>query len=159
MAGLATDLGPIEASGYTMAKWGVVALTRSFGTAKPNLSQTEDVKCFALLPYFVDTKLVRDVLDVTKIEKMFGYRAFSVSEIGDYFDLALKLDSNGACYGLMPDFPMLDIPNANKIVFVTYGLIGKLLQPLGVTSIGTPVVIATIVLFALLLFMLLSVIF
>ena len=37
MAGLATGLGTINEVGYTAAKHGVVALTRSFETSKPSV--------------------------------------------------------------------------------------------------------------------------
>ena len=44
MAGLATGLGTINDVGYTAAKHGVVALTRSFDTSKPSVEATEGVK-------------------------------------------------------------------------------------------------------------------
>ena len=44
--------------GYNMAKHGVVALTKGFKFAEPNVYDTEGIKCYALAPYYVDTNLV-----------------------------------------------------------------------------------------------------
>ena len=44
--------------GYNMAKHGVVALTKGFKFAEPNVYDTEGIKCYAIAPYYVDTNLV-----------------------------------------------------------------------------------------------------
>ena len=62
MAGLATGLGSINDVGYTAAKHGVVALTRSFDTSKPSVEATEGVKAYAICPYFADTNLVKGLV-------------------------------------------------------------------------------------------------
>lgn len=61
----------MEAAGYVMAKWGAVALTRSFATCKPSVEEAEGVKAYALCPWFADTELVRssEALNVDAIEK------------------------------------------------------------------------------------------
>ena len=55
MAGLATGLGSINDVGYTAAKHGVVALTRSFESSKPSVESGEGIKSYAICPYFADT--------------------------------------------------------------------------------------------------------
>ena len=68
--------------------------------------------------------------------------------------MALKLDVNGACYGIMPDCPLLDFPNANTPLFYTYVALGQSLGRLtgrkvigpgfvaGVACLGTAAVAA-----------------
>ena len=36
MAGILTGLGSVEDCGYTVSKWGTVALTRGFADMRPN---------------------------------------------------------------------------------------------------------------------------
>ena len=55
MAGLATEHGSINNVGYTAAKHGVVALTRSFESSKPSVEASEGIKSYAICPYFADT--------------------------------------------------------------------------------------------------------
>ena len=55
MAGIATGLGSINDVGYTAAKHGTVALTRSFETSKPSVEASEGIKSYAICPYFADT--------------------------------------------------------------------------------------------------------
>ena len=69
LAGILTGLGPIEQSGYTMAKWGTAALTRSMANCKPNLEKKEGIKGCALCPWFADTQLVREMMNVKKLQK------------------------------------------------------------------------------------------
>lgn len=69
LAGIMTGLGPIEQSGYTMAKWGTVALTRSLATSKPYLEKKEAIKGYALCPWFADTQLVRDMTNIDRLQK------------------------------------------------------------------------------------------
>ena len=54
-------LGGIEHMGYTMAKHGMVALTKGFKFAEPTVYDTEGIKCYALAPYFVDTNFVSNI--------------------------------------------------------------------------------------------------
>ena len=49
-----TGLG-INDVGYTAAKHGVVALTRSFESSNSNVEASEGIKAYALCPYFADT--------------------------------------------------------------------------------------------------------
>ena len=74
MAGLATGLGSINDVGYTAAKHGVVALTRSFDTSKPSVEATEGVKSYAICPYFADTNLVKGLV-LSKIGSYLQLRA------------------------------------------------------------------------------------
>ena len=49
----------------------------------------------------------------------------TVSEVGDTLMVALKCDVNGACYGVFPDCPLMDLPNPNTVVFYAYALLGQ----------------------------------
>ncbi len=49
----------MEGVGYTLAKHGMVTLTRSFNDVEPKVYDVEGIKCYGLAPFFADTKLVR----------------------------------------------------------------------------------------------------
>ena len=55
----------LEVAGYTAAKTGVIALTRSFATSIPNVYSTEGIKAYALCPYFANTVLLTDRISIT----------------------------------------------------------------------------------------------
>ena len=55
-------LGVIDHMGYTMAKHGVIALTKGFKFAEPTVYNTEGIKCSALAPYYVDTNFVSNIV-------------------------------------------------------------------------------------------------
>ena len=135
MAGLFTGLGKIEDCGYTMAKWGVVGLTRSFETCKPNPLQTHKVKSWALCPWFADTQLVRSSLpkDMTmnQFARKVKTRVLTVQEVGNGFEKALDLDNNGSIYTIFPDAPLLDFPNPNYCFLIPYVLIASLCEKMG----------------------------
>merc|ERR1712200_325213 len=113
MAGLATGLGSINDVGYTAAKHGVVALTRSFDTSKPSVEASEGVKAYAICPYFADTSLVKESITIEDLTKRIGTRVLTANEVGHAFDLSLKLDNNGACYVVYPDIPPFSLPSTN----------------------------------------------
>lgn len=85
MAGLLTGLGTIQDCGYTMAKHGVVALTRSFANFETNFNVevTEGIKAYAICPYFADTNLVRSAVngDLDVIRKKYKTRVLNVEEV------------------------------------------------------------------------------
>ena len=73
-------------AGYTMAKSGAVALTRSFTTNQNDNPEIKDgIKAMALCPYFANTQLVRDWRNIDSIEQKFKSRVMSVSEVGQKF--------------------------------------------------------------------------
>ena len=73
IASLAGILIPAEfdfkSAGYVMAKWGAVALTRSFANSTPSVEQAEGIKAYAICPWYADTQLVRSMTDIETIEK------------------------------------------------------------------------------------------
>jgi NAD(P)-dependent dehydrogenase (short-subunit alcohol dehydrogenase family) len=81
MAGLMTGLGKLDDVGYTMAKWGVVALTRSFEDAKPNPYKLEGIKAYAICPWFADTQLVRDTIALDELREKTKTRILTVTEV------------------------------------------------------------------------------
>ncbi len=50
-----------QSASYTAAKWGVVGLTRSFDR---KVERRTGVKGFALCPWFAQTKLVTDAIEI-----------------------------------------------------------------------------------------------
>ena len=63
MAGFTTR--DLEVAGYTAAKTGVIALTRSFETSIPNVFSMEGIKAYALCPFFANTVLLTDRISIT----------------------------------------------------------------------------------------------
>ena len=49
----------------------------------------------------------------------------TVSEVGDALMVSLKRDVNGACYGVFPSCPLMDLPNGNVALFYAYGILGR----------------------------------
>ena len=75
-------LSNIEGAGYTMAKWGAVALARSFASSRPNPYKADGVKSYAICPWFADTALVRNVTSLAKIERVTKHRVLTVEDVG-----------------------------------------------------------------------------
>jgi len=160
MAGLATGLGSINDVGYTAAKHGVVALTRSFETAKPNVEASEGVKAYALCPYFADTSLVKESGTIDELERRIKGRVLTVNEVGHAFDLSLKLDKTGACYVVYPDCPPFAIPSTNMAVLgASIGFGHYLGAPMGFETFNGTHVIIAIALILLCVYMALCIIF
>ena len=138
MAGFLEGMRNIEESGYTMAKWGVVALTRSFAQRGRNGPQKRDgIKAMALCPWFANTQLVRNSTTIEALEQKSKFRTLKISEVGDCFVEALKLDRSGACYSVFPDCPMVDFPNVNFYILFPMIMYGrKFLQPFGIKVFG-----------------------
>jgi len=119
-----------ECMGYTMSKWAVVGLTRNFGMAKPDLFESEGIKCYALCPWYTDTTLVTDMMNLKTIEKHSGIRVMDPSEVGKALLDAIRMDSNGAIIPIFPDAPIMALPNLNSIVLVALPTLGKVLKAL-----------------------------
>lgn len=111
MAGIATGLGTIQDVGYTSSKHGVVALTRSFATSKPNVELSEGVKCYAICPFFADTALVKESTNISDLERRIKGRVLTVTEVGHAFEKSLEIDTNGAAWVVYPDCPPFIMPD------------------------------------------------
>ena len=60
-----------------------------------------------------------------------------MSDVGNALMLALRKDVNGACYGVFPDCPVMDLPNGNTPIFYGYAFLGQTLgKRLGLEVIG-----------------------
>jgi NAD(P)-dependent dehydrogenase (short-subunit alcohol dehydrogenase family) len=82
MAGLLEGLGTIEDSGYCMAKFGVVALTRSFGQqGRRGPWKRDGIKAMALCPWFANTQLVTSSTDLNKLKAATKERILEVPEV------------------------------------------------------------------------------
>ncbi len=60
-----------------------------------------------------------------KLEKLIHTRVLTVSEVGSALMTALRRDSNGACYGIFPDAPLMDIPEPNQATFGAFVVAAK----------------------------------
>jgi len=115
-----------DRSGYEVSKWGVVAYTRQFAESgrKTHPWLVEGVKAYAFCPLFVDTPILDDgEFDKKRMERRTGFRTLKPSEMGTVLANALKEDDNGAVYAVLPDLPVLKVPNWNKeLMAVMVGL-------------------------------------
>ena len=68
----------LDECGYSMAKFGTVALTRTF--AQETFS-SDGVKAIALCPWFTNTQFVTTVFSTQAIEDKFKFRCLDVSEV------------------------------------------------------------------------------
>ena len=60
-----------------------------------------------------------------------------MSDVGKSLMVALEKDVNGACYGVFPNCPLMDIPNANAPLFYAYVIFGRTIgRTLGMDVIG-----------------------
>jgi len=160
MAGLATGLGSINDVGYTSAKHGVVALTRSFKTSKPSVENSEGIKSYAICPYFADTQLVRDAVSIDDLTKRIKGRVLTVSEVGHAFELSLKIDQTGECYVVFPDCPPFQVPNTNMTTLGAMIGFGTMLGgPLSLETFNGKHVAIAAVLILLICYMVLCIIF
>ncbi len=134
------------------SKFGVVGLTRNFGDYYAGLNRLMGIKCYALCPWWANTKLVRDEVDISKrrrvllstvrrknsrnssagqLERITHHRVLKVEEVGSALMTSLKADRNGRCYGIFPDAPLMEIPEPNLPVFGAFVLAAKVLRFLG----------------------------
>lgn len=69
--------------------------------------------------------------------------------------VALERDVNGACYGVFPECPLMDLPNANGPIFYAYAFLGQTVgQKLGLDVIGPKHLAITLALLLLFLILL-----
>ena len=102
-------LGDVTCAGYTVAKHGILAMTRAFQTCHPKPRDSEGIKCYALCPSLVDTNMVRKSIEhncqrgvtdgwnantssLDEFVELAKIRAMSGEEIGDALMKSFKLD-------------------------------------------------------------------
>lgn len=138
MASFLEGMRNIEEAGYTVAKSGVAALTRSFAQRGRNGPWKRDgIKAMAICPWFAKTQLVTSTVDIKDLETKMKKRVLEVPEVGEKFMEALKLDKAGACYVVFPDCPLLDFPNVNFPLMAAMIAFGQLIcSPLRIKAFG-----------------------
>ena len=88
----------IKGHGYSVAKTGLVTLTRAFLFSKPYVYDSEGIKCYALAPTGCNTNLIRSLLDKTDIkthedlEKAFDVKILTVEQVGDALMKSFQYD-------------------------------------------------------------------
>jgi NAD(P)-dependent dehydrogenase (short-subunit alcohol dehydrogenase family) len=81
-------LGPIGNIGYNMAKHGLVALTRGFSACEPNTYDAEGIKCYALAPWFANTRMVRSTFEMANKDNVWQINGKSVQSMDDLASVA-----------------------------------------------------------------------
>jgi len=116
MAGLVPGLGRFDDLGYTVSKFGAVSFTRSYAAcSSPKPWEDDQIKAYALCPWFADTDLVKETIEIKKLEKKVKYRALTIQDVGNAFDETLEADENGGVFLVFPDAPIIKFPELNKI--------------------------------------------
>ena len=62
--------------------------------------------------------LVKESITIEDLTKTLKGRVLTINEVGDAFDLSLKMDKNGACYIVYPDCPPFQMPNPNMPILI-----------------------------------------
>jgi len=125
MAGLFGGL-PFDHFGYSVSKWGVVSLTRTFsdcgrqkvGDRVYRPAVNDGVKSYCLCPFFVKTQLTKELDEKTLIKR--GTRMLTVEEVGRVMLDALKDDVNGAVIMVFPNLPPVRVYNFNNLLFLLF---------------------------------------
>ena len=170
MAGLLEGMRNLDETGYSMAKFGVVALTRNFALrGRQGPWKKDGVKAMALCPWFAKTKLVTDATSIEALEEKFNQKGrgmplklklLEVPEVADKFMQCLKLDKSGACYVVFPDCPLIDFPNVSYFwVFAMISFGQNILQPLNLKSFGMSTFIIFCILVCMFVYFCLSLLF
>ena len=80
--------------------------------------QDDQIKAYALCPWFAATDLLKESTDISKLEKQTMLRVLTVEDVGNAFDQALDADDNGGVYVVFPDVPIIKYPELNQIFIV-----------------------------------------
>jgi len=129
MAGLLAGLGKFDDLGYTVSKWGAVSFTRSYAKcSKPKPWEDDKIKAYALCPWFANTELVKETIEIGKLEKKVKFRALTVEEVGNAFDEALDADDNGGVFMVFPYVPIIKFPDLNQLFIIPVIAYAKLMS-------------------------------
>ncbi len=143
IAAFMSSTGRLHHAGYGVAKSAIASFTRNFADpfdARGDIFASDGVKAYALCPTHAQTELMtslcegdREVGDtIMKLAKV--VRMLTVEEVGDALMAAIERDSNGSCYVVCPNSPLLDIPNVNMAASIAFIAIGTLLGKLNILS-------------------------
>ena len=94
--------------------------------ARPKPWEDDQIKAYALCPWFADTDLVKETIELKKLEKKVKFRALTVEDVGNAFDEALDADDNGGIFMVFPDTPTIKFPELNKLFIFPIILYAKL---------------------------------
>lgn len=129
MAGLIPGLGKFDDLGYTVSKFGAVSFTRSYAAcSRPKPWEDDQIKAYAVCPWFANTDLVKETTEIGKIEKKTKVRVLTVEEVGNAFDQALEADSNGGVFMVFPDVPVIQFPELNQLFIIPVIAYAKLIS-------------------------------
>ena len=89
----------------------------------PKRNQTVSTYVFSLSLNIKETPfnfaaLVKESITIEDLTKTLKGRVLTINEVGDAFDLSLKMDKNGACYIVYPDCPPFQMPNPNMPILI-----------------------------------------
>merc|ERR1712226_739351 len=119
MAGLLPGLGKFDDLGYTVSKFGAVSFTRSYAAcSRPKPWEDDQIKAYAVCPWFANTDLVKETAEISMIEKKTKVRVLTVKEVGDAFEQSLEADANGGVFMVFPGVPVIQFPELNQLFII-----------------------------------------
>ena len=83
--------------------------------ARPKPWEDDQIKAYALCPWFADTDLVKETTEIEKIEKKTKMRVLTVEDVGNAFEQALEADDNGGVFMVFPNIPVVKFPEMNQL--------------------------------------------
>ena len=108
-------------------------LFRSYAKcAKPKPWEDDQIKAYALCPWFADTDLFKASQNVNEIEKETRqglssyFRVLTVKDVGNAFEEVLDVDKNGGVFIVFPDAPLIGFPELNQIFILPVMIYSKL---------------------------------
>ena len=104
--------------------------------------------------------LVKESITIEDLTKTLKGRVLTINEVGDAFDLSLKMDKNGACYVVYPDCPPFQMPNPNMPILFAMIAFGQYLGvPLRFETFKGKHVFLAILMIVLFVYIILCIIF
>ena len=111
----------------------IILLFRSYAKcAKPKPWEDDQIKAYALCPWFADTDLFKASQNVNEIEKETReglssyFRVLTVKDVGNAFEEVLDVDKNGGVFIVFPDAPLIGFPELNQIFILSLMIYSKL---------------------------------
>ena len=88
---------------------------------EPKPWEDDNIKVYALCPWFADTQLFNDSKGVSETEKKSReklsnhFRMLTVEDVGDTLEESIDADNNGGIFMVFPDTPIIKFPELNKL--------------------------------------------
>ena len=96
--------------------------------SRPKPWEDDQIKAYAVCPWFANTDLVKETAEISAIEKKTKVRVLKVEEVGDAFDQSLEADTNGGVFMVFPGVPVIQFPELNQLFIIPVIAYAKLIS-------------------------------